>query len=210
MKRWKPLQKVCTALRQERHLFPNLICHFSLQFEKEFPGGQKIVFRVRRPRRFDSEGTKSNMSFKTRHMVMDATHGLSKSAKVAYVCHFGAFQDQQPLSRAPHRPSKNAKHEGGKTRLVSTSRAKRLFSKCSDTSLKTRILAVDAPSQRESGIRMPLSRFTAFFVHPHGAEKWKRLSPKPDFWPSKKNCLSMGTGNVLTLCAPKSCERLLF
>ena len=86
------------------HTYATLAC----RLKEGFPGGQQIVFRARRPHRFDSERTKSSMSLKTENKVMHATLPVPRSAEVAYVCHFGAFQDQQPLSRAPHRPSKNA------------------------------------------------------------------------------------------------------
>ena len=44
----------------------------------------------------------SNMSLKTRNMVMDAKLQMQKRTKVAYVCHFRAFQDRK---RPPQHPT---------------------------------------------------------------------------------------------------------
>ena len=65
-----------------------------------------------------------------------------KRTKVAYVCHFRAFQDRNksPIPRIIHRQNGGG-YGGGKARLVWTSRAKRLFLKMSADIEKSRTQA---------------------------------------------------------------------
>ena len=103
------------------------------------------------------------MSLNTRKMVMEEMH-MQKATEVVYVCHLRAFQDRNKSPAYPASSIEKRKHSGGRqARLVSATTAKRLFSRCSNMSWKTRNLVMDARLQMQKRTKVAyVCHFCAF------------------------------------------------
>ena len=141
---------------------------FSLRSKSIFPGGQKTMFRARRPPLFGSERTKSNMSLRTRNIVQCKCENarklhtyvifvLSKTEKKCMMHHI--------IRRKTHekRRSKNAKN-------LDVSRETLIFRVQQDVvehSFFCHGCSIADAKTHESCIRMPLSCFPRPKQIPH-------------------------------------------
>ena len=120
------------------------VCHFSLRIERGFPRGSK-----------NSVSYETSSPFRLRE---DEEQHVLEDRKQGHACNIASAKKRRSGIRMPlwclpgpttsfacPAPSfqKRKLFGGGKTRLVSTSRAKRLFSRCNNMSLKTRTMVMD-------------------------------------------------------------------